>query len=54
MGLKSIAFLGRGGGAARGIATCDLVVPGDSGPAAQESHLFLIHYLCGLVDEEFK
>jgi len=54
LGLRSLAFLGRGGGAARGIATCDLVVPGDSGPAAQESHLFLIHYLCELVDQAFK
>jgi len=54
LGLRSVAFLGRGGGPARGIATCDLVVPGDSGAAAQECHLFLIHYFCELVDESFK
>jgi D-sedoheptulose 7-phosphate isomerase len=54
LGLKSIALLGRGGGAARGLATCELVVPGESGAAAQEAHLFLIHYFCGLVDEAFK
>ena len=54
LGLKSLAFLGRGGGAAKGIATCDLIVPGDSGAAAQESHLFLIHYFCDLVDNAFK
>ena len=54
LGLKSLAFLGRGGGAAKGIATCDLIVPGDSGAAAQESHLFLIHYFCELVDISFK
>ena len=54
LGLKSIALLGRGGGAARGLATCELVVPGESGAGAQEAHLFLIHYFCGLVDEAFK
>lgn len=54
LGLKSVAFLGRGGGPAKGIATCDLVVPGQSGAAAQEAHLFLIHYFCELIDESFK
>lgn len=51
--LPSIAFLGRGGGKARGLATVDLVVPGDSGRSAQEAHLFLIHHFCDLVDAEF-
>jgi D-sedoheptulose 7-phosphate isomerase len=53
LGLKSIAFLGRGGGNAKGLATCELLVPGDRGASAQESHLFLIHYLCELVDPSF-
>jgi len=53
LGLASIAFLGRGGGKCRGLATCELVMPGDSGPAAQEAHLFLIHHLCERVDEAF-
>lgn len=52
-GLESVAFLGRGGGAAKGLATCDLVVPGDSGRSAQEAHLFLIHYFCVAIDEAF-
>ena len=52
-GLASIAFLGRGGGQARGLASVDLVIPGDSGPATQEAHLFLIHYFCELIDAEF-
>ncbi len=49
----SLAFLGRGGGRAKGLATCELLVPGARGPAAQESHLFLIHYFCELIDETF-
>jgi D-sedoheptulose 7-phosphate isomerase len=52
-GVSSIAFLGRGGGKARGLATVDLVIPGQSGAAAQEAHLFLIHHFCELIDEAF-
>jgi D-sedoheptulose 7-phosphate isomerase len=52
-GLASVAFLGRSGGKARGLASVDLVIPGDSGPATQEAHLFLIHYFCELIDAEF-
>jgi D-sedoheptulose 7-phosphate isomerase len=53
MGIKSVAFLGRGGGKAKGLATCDLIMPGTSGAAAQEAHLFLIHYFCELVEATF-
>ena len=53
LGLKSIAFLGRGGGKARGLATVDLIIPGDSGRTAQEAHLFLIHHFCDLIDAAF-
>jgi D-sedoheptulose 7-phosphate isomerase len=53
LGLGSIAFLGRGGGKAKGLATCDLIIPGDSGRTAQEAHLFLIHHFCELIDAEF-
>ena len=51
--LNSLAFLGRGGGPARGLATVELIMPGQSGPATQEAHLFLIHYFCELIDAEF-
>jgi D-sedoheptulose 7-phosphate isomerase len=52
-GLESIAFLGRGGGKAKGLATCELVMPGNSGAAAQEAHLFLIHHFCERIDAAF-
>jgi len=52
-GLKSIAFLGRGGGKAKGLATVDLIIPSESGAACQEAHLFLIHHFCELIDAEF-
>lgn len=51
--LASIAFLGRSGGKCKGLATVDLVVPGNSGRTAQEAHLFLIHYFCELIDAAF-
>ncbi|MBA4137618.1 MAG: phosphoheptose isomerase [Opitutus sp.] len=53
LGLESIALLGRSGGKAQGRATCEIIVPGDSGAAAQECHLFLIHHFCERVDEAF-
>jgi D-sedoheptulose 7-phosphate isomerase len=53
LGLKTIAFLGRGGGKAKGLATCELLVPGTRGASAQEAHLFLIHHYCELIEEKF-
>jgi D-sedoheptulose 7-phosphate isomerase len=53
LGVRSLAFLGRGGGKAKGLATCDLLIPGQSGATAQESHLFLIHHFCELIDDAF-
>lgn len=52
-GLSTLAFLGRGGGKAKGLAACELIIPGQSGAAAQEAHLFLIHHFCELIDEAF-
>ncbi len=51
--LESVAFLGRTGGKAKGLATVDLIIPGDSGRTAQEAHLFLIHHFCDLIDAAF-
>jgi D-sedoheptulose 7-phosphate isomerase len=53
LGLKSVAFLGRGGGKAKGMATCELIVPGTRGASAQEAHLFLIHHFCELIEAQF-
>ncbi|MFT3869361.1 MAG: SIS domain-containing protein [Nibricoccus sp.] len=53
LGLNSVSFLGRGGGKAKGVATVDLIIPGDSGRTAQEAHLFLIHHFCDLIDAAF-
>jgi D-sedoheptulose 7-phosphate isomerase len=53
MGVATLAFLGRGGGPAKGLASCELIIPGQSGAAAQEAHLFLIHHFCERIDAAF-
>ena len=53
-GLMSLAFLGRGGGSCRGVATVELLVPGPGTmPTAriQEAHKLLLHSLCEAVEE---
>jgi D-sedoheptulose 7-phosphate isomerase len=53
LGLGTLAFLGKDGGAAKGLATCELHIPGGMGGPAQEAHLFLIHYFCERIDKDF-
>ncbi len=53
LGLATLAFSGRGGGQAKGLCDCELIVPGASGPATQEAHLFLIHHFCELIEDVF-
>jgi phosphoheptose isomerase len=50
-GLESIAFLGRDGGFCKGMATIDLIVPGDNTARIQEAHKFLFHVLCEIVEK---
>lgn len=53
LNLQSVSFLGRGGGKAKGLATVDLIIPGDSGRSAQEAHLFLVHHFCDAIDAAY-
>jgi phosphoheptose isomerase len=48
--LKTIALLGRDGGAAAGIADVDLIVRGDSTARIQEAHKFILHVLCEICE----
>ncbi len=50
-GLTTVALLGRGGGPAKGMAEIELLVRSDSTARIQEAHKFLLHVICGLVDE---
>ncbi len=52
MGLKSIALLGKGGGAAAGLATVELLVPSDTTARIQEAQKFLLHVLCEMLEPD--
>lgn len=48
--LKTIALLGRDGGACAGSADVELIVPGTSTARIQEAHKFLLHVLCEICE----
>ena len=50
-GLRTLALLGRDGGAMRALSDLSLVVPSDSTPRIQEVHQLLLHQICALVEE---
>ncbi len=50
-GLGSVAFLGKGGGYTAGVASVELMVPGDSTARIQEAHKLLLHTLCEDVEK---
>ena len=49
--LKTIALLGRDGGAAAGMADVDLVVKGDSTARIQEAHKVVLHVICEICED---
>jgi len=51
-GISSICFLGRDGGFTKGVATIDLLVPGNVTARIQEGQKVLYHVLCEIVDEQ--
>lgn len=52
-GLKTVGFLGRDGGAARGQTDVEVVVPADTAHRVQEGHKLLYHTLCEWVDARY-
>jgi phosphoheptose isomerase len=49
--IQSICFLGRDGGFTAGVATLDLLVPGNNTARIQEAHKLLFHVLCETVEQ---
>lgn len=49
-GLRTIALLGRDGGAARGVAEIEFIVPGPETARIQEAHQVLIHAFCAGIE----
>ena len=52
-GIATIAMLGRDGGAARGLAAIEFIVPSQITARIQEAHKFLLHVLCEMVEEKW-
>lgn len=50
LGVRTVAFLARDGGALRGRVDVAIVVPTSSTPRAQEIHLALGHMICEMVE----
>jgi D-sedoheptulose 7-phosphate isomerase len=53
LGLKTVGFLGKDGGAARGRCDVELVIPAQTAHRVQEGHKLLYHTLCEWVDARY-
>jgi D-sedoheptulose 7-phosphate isomerase len=49
-GMRTIALLGKDGGAARGLAEIEFIVPGPQTARIQEAHKVLIHAFCSGIE----
>lgn len=50
--MKTICFLGKGGGFTAGAADIEFIIPGTVTARIQEAQKFLLHVLCEMVDSE--
>ncbi len=53
VGMKTIGMTGRDGGIMNEVCDVNIIVPADSTPLIQESHLPIYHTLCSMLEEEF-
>jgi len=51
-GMKTIGFIGKGGGKLKDLVDLPLVVSSDDVPRIQEAHITIGHIICYLVEEE--
>ena len=51
-GATSVAFLGKGGGKARGLGHLELIVDGDDTGRIQEAHTLLLHALLEVIERD--
>ena len=51
-GIKTVALVGRDGGEMATMADIAIVVPSDSTPRIQESHILIGHILCDIIEKE--
>lgn len=53
LGLYTISFLGASGGLCKEISKHSVLIPSENTTTIQESHLFIGHVICDLIDLEF-
>ncbi|MDP3725507.1 MAG: D-sedoheptulose 7-phosphate isomerase [Nanoarchaeota archaeon] len=53
LNMKTIALLGRDGGATKGKADIEIVVPSNDTPRIQEVHILVIHSICEEIEKTF-
>lgn len=51
-GIKSVALVGRDGGEMAKVADIAIVVPSESTPRIQESHILIGHIICDIIEKE--
>jgi D-sedoheptulose 7-phosphate isomerase len=51
-GCRTVALLGKDGGAIKGVAELSIIIPSFDTPRVQEGHITIIHILCDLVEKE--
>ncbi|MDD5373535.1 MAG: D-sedoheptulose 7-phosphate isomerase [Sulfurimonas sp.] len=51
-GIKTVALVGRDGGEMAKIADIALIVPSESTPRIQESHILIGHIICDIIEKE--
>ena len=51
--INTISFSGKGGGKLEDISNTCIVINSESTARIQEAHKFILHYICGRVDEYF-
>ncbi|MEA5113270.1 MAG: D-sedoheptulose 7-phosphate isomerase [Geobacteraceae bacterium] len=52
MGCRTIGLLGKNGGKIGGMVDIDLTVPAQDTPRIQEGHIFMIHVLCDMLEQD--
>jgi D-sedoheptulose 7-phosphate isomerase len=51
-GIKTVALVGRDGGLMAKMADMAIIVPSDSTPRIQETHILIGHILCDIIEKE--
>lgn len=52
LGMRTIGFIGKGGGELKNLVDLSLIIPSDDVPRIQEVHITIGHIICHLVEEE--